>query len=131
MGNINQFFLFILTSSISAIFNFTSRIFLNYWFSYSVSIFLAYIIGVVVAYVLARSFVFNAHSLSIYKSSFKFIQINFVGFIQTWLVSIVLAYRVFPYFDIRQTYIFELSHFIALSSLAFTSFLGHKYYSFR
>lgn len=125
-----NFFLFILTSSTSAVFNFSSRILFNQWFSFTISIFLAYCIGITVAYVLARLFVFNKVKTSIKGSAFKFIIVNIFGMLQTWLISMLLAYRVLPYYGVEQ-YVPEIAHFTALSTLAFTSYFGHKYFSFK
>jgi len=125
-----KFFLFLVTSSTSAVFNFSSRIVFNQWFSYSISIILAYGVGIFIAYVLARRYVFNKTKSTVRRSAFKFFLVNIVGMFQTWIISVTLAFRVFPYYGVV-IYVPEISHVIALSSLAFTSYLGHKYYSFK
>ena len=55
-----QFLVFLLTGGIAAAVNFGSRILYNQWMGFSAAIVLAYITGMVTAFVLARLFVFRA-----------------------------------------------------------------------
>ena len=51
-----QFVVFIVTGGVAALVNFLSRILFNQWLSFSSSVILAYLCGMVTAYVLAKSF---------------------------------------------------------------------------
>ena len=123
----NQFVIFLFTGGIAAMVNFISRIILNFWLSFELSIVLAYMLGMIVAYILFRKVVFKKE-VSILKSSIKFVIVNIVGIVLTYYVS-VGVYALIKDFDL----IFnrEIAHFIGISVPAITSFIGHKYFSFR
>ncbi len=125
-----QFILFLVTSGVSAIANFSSRILFNHWLDYSQSIILAYAVGIVIAFFLARIFVFTDTAQNIRHSAFVFILVNMIGMFQTWAISMLCVLHVLPSVGVT-VWVPEISHFVGLASLAFTSFLGHKYFSFR
>lgn len=54
-----QFILFLVTGGTAALVNFGSRIVYNQWVSFSIAIVLAYLTGMVTAFVLARWLVFK------------------------------------------------------------------------
>ena len=54
-----QFVMFLITGGLAAAVNFGSRILYNQWMGFSAAIVLAYITGMVTAFVLARIFVFQ------------------------------------------------------------------------
>lgn len=124
-----QFVAFLLTGGIAALVNFISRIIYNLWFGFSAAVILAYLTGMVTAYVLARAFVFTGrHSLS--RSAFYFALINVLAIAQTWLVSLLLLHHVMPALNVVR-FAPELAHAVGIVVPVFTSFLGHKYLSFR
>lgn len=127
--NFHRYLLFLLTSLSSVVVNMLSRILLNQWFGYSVSIIIAYTISSIVAYLLARYYVFNESSPTIGRSAFKFALVNIFGMVQVWFISVTLAFYVFPYYGFSH-YVPEIAQFMALSSLTLTSYYLHKYFSF-
>jgi putative flippase GtrA len=56
--------------------------------------------------------------------------VNIVAVAQTWLISMGLAYYLLPGFGLEE-YVLEISHAIGISIPVFTSYLGHKYFSFK
>lgn len=125
-----QFFKFVATSATSAGFNFSFRILFNYWLTYSQSIFAAYIISTTIAFILAKRFVFNNSTESTKKSAIKFIIVNIWGMFQTWAISLAMVNYILPTIGITH-HTHEIGHFLGLSSLAISSFMGHKYFSFK
>lgn len=124
-----QFVAFLLTGGTAAAINFISRIVYNQWLGFSSAVILAYLTGMVTAYVLARTFVFTGrHPLS--RSIFYFTLINLVAIVQTWLVSLLMLNHVLPAFSVVR-FAPELAHAVGIVVPVFTSFLGHKYLSFR
>ncbi|MCY9872558.1 GtrA family protein [Vibrio barjaei] len=125
-----QFLMFLGTGGLAAAVNFGSRIFFSQYLSFSNAIILAYLMGMVTAFFLAKLFVFTESKQSTAKSAFYFTLVNIAAVFQTWLVSILLAYYVLPSAGIS-SYVEEISHFIGVVVPVFTSFVGHKHLSFR
>ena len=88
--------LFLLTGGTAAAINFASRILYNHWLDYSNSIIVAYLTGMVTAFVLARLFVFTETSRDWHRSALIFTLVNMVAVVQTWAISMGLAYYVLP-----------------------------------
>ncbi|MEM9243841.1 MAG: GtrA family protein [Pseudomonadota bacterium] len=126
-----QFMGFLLVCGFAAIVNFGSRIILGVWMSYATSIIIAYILGIITAYFLCRLFVFKQSRNTPYKQIFYFILVNIFAILQTLLVSVILAYWIFAYFIKNQFLREEIAHFIGICVPAFTSYIGHKYLSFK
>jgi len=125
-----QFLLFLLTGGIAAAVNFFSRMLYQRVVNFSVAVVLAYVTGMVTAFLLARTFVFQRGSSSNKKSFAWFTLVNVLAVLQTWGISVWLAYHVLPSFDV-ETLRYEISHAVGLIIPVFTSFIGHKYLSFR
>jgi putative flippase GtrA len=125
-----QFALFIFTGGIAAAVNFGSRIVLNNHFGFSTSIILAYILGMITAFILAKFLVFKTSSQSTLKSIFYFILVNAAAILQTWAVSLGLAFYLLPYLGIEHD-VKEIAHLVGVIVPVFTSFLGHKHFSFK
>lgn len=125
-----QFVIFLITGGISALANFLSRIFYNGFVTFSVAIVCAYITGMIVAFILAKIYVFTEHSHSLAKSAILFSVVNFLGFTQAWIVSMVLEYHILPAIGIHQ-FDKSIATLVGISVPAFTSFIGYKYISFK
>lgn len=125
-----EFVRFVAASGTSAVFNFLSRIAFSAVVSYPAAIIGAYGIGMAVAYSLNRKFVFPRRRAPCLGEMCRFVVINLIGVLQTLAVSLLVAKIVLPFLDVNW-YQEEVGHFFGLSTLAFTSYLGHKYWTFR
>jgi putative flippase GtrA len=125
-----QFVAFLLTGGTAALINFCTRIVYNNWMGFSAAVVLAYITGMVTAYVLARIFVFKASTQTLQRSMLLFALVNLLAIIQTWAVSLMMAYAVLPALGVTR-FTLEIAHAVGIVVPVFTSFLGHKYWSFR
>ena len=125
-----QFLVFLLTGGIAAAVNFGSRILYNQWMGFSAAIVLAYITGMVTAFVLARLFVFRDSQRALHHSALYFVLVNGVAVLQTWAISLLLADWLLPALGVRQ-YMHELAHAAGVVVPMFTSYLGHKHLSFK
>jgi putative flippase GtrA len=125
-----QFLVFLITGGVAACINFSSRLLYNQWMSFSSAIVLAYLTGMIAAYVLVRTFVFTESRQALTQSIAFFLLINVLGVAQTWVVSMLLAFQLLPALEIRML-VPEISHAVGIMVPAFTSYLGHKYWSFR
>lgn len=125
-----QFLAFLLTGGTAAAVNFCSRLLYSLWFDFSTAVILAYITGMITAFVLAKLFVFTESSQSTHRSAFFFILVNLVAVAQTWLISLGLAHYVFPAMGIT-LFANEIAHAVGIIVPVFTSYLGHKRWSFK
>ena len=103
-----QFLVFLLTGGIAAAVNFGSRILYNQWMGFSAAIVLAYITGMVTAFVLARLFVFRNSQRALHQSALYFVLVN--GWRTADLaISLLLADWLLPALGVHQ-YVHELAH---------------------
>jgi putative flippase GtrA len=125
-----QFFIFLLTGGTAAAVNFGSRIVYNHWFSFSAAVILAYLTGMITAFILARLFVFTESRQDIRRSVLFFCLVNLVAIAQTWVISMGLAYYVLPAMGVTR-FVPEIAHAVGVAVPVFTSYIGHKRLSFR
>ena len=125
-----NFLLFLLTGGFAAAVNWGSRIVYNIWMPYSAAIVVAYITGMITAFILAKLFVFTESTRSTKHSAVIFTLVNLVAVVQTWAVSVGLAYYVFPHFSMTW-HPAELAHLVGVVVPVFTSYIGHKKWSFK
>ena len=126
----HQFLLFLLTGGTAAVVNFGSRILYSVWIPFSYAVILAYLTGMVTAFVLAKLFVFKASQQSMQRSAVFFVIVNLVAIAQTWAISMLLLYVVFPAWGFS-FYAAESAHAVGVVVPVFTSYLGHKHWSFK
>ena len=84
--------MFVAAGGFAALVNFLSRIAFNIWLSFETSVVLAYLVGMVTAYLLTKFFVFDAKNVSVVSSSIKFTIVNILAVIQTYFISVYLYY---------------------------------------
>jgi putative flippase GtrA len=125
-----QFFIFLLTGGTAAAINFGSRILYSQWLGFSTAVILAYITGMITAFVLAKMLVFKDSEQSVQRSAMFFVLVNVVAAAQTWAISIGLAFYVLPAWGV-QHFVDEIAHAVGVAVPVFTSYLGHKRWSFR
>ena len=119
-----------LAGGIAALVNILSRIALNWAMPYEVAIVVAYLCGMTTAYLLNRYFVFAASGPRASRSSTCASRWSISRRVaQVWIVSVGLARFVFP--AIGFTWHAEtVAHVIGVVVPVFTSYLGHKHFSF-
>ncbi|MCF5507465.1 GtrA family protein [Pseudomonas sp. PA-3-11C] len=125
-----QFLVFLLTGGTAAAVNFGSRVLYSLWLDFSSAIILAYLTGMITAFVLAKLFVFKDSEQSLHRSVMFFTLVNVVAALQTWGISMGLAYYVLPALGVN-SFVHEIAHAIGVAVPVFTSYIGHKRWSFR
>jgi putative flippase GtrA len=124
-----QFSTFLIASGIAAIANIGSRVVFNLVMTYEMAILFGYVVGVAVAFLLNRTFVFNQASGQIGGQAGRFVLVNLVGFAQVWAVSVALARIVFPAAGFGW-HAETIAHVAGVLSPAATSYWLHKNFSF-
>ena len=117
-----------MTGGTAAVINFGSRILYSQHFDFSSAVIFAYITGMFAAFVLAKQFVFKKSQQPVHRSALFFALVNLVAVLQTWCISMGLAYYL-PLLGVK-AYVHEIAHAIGIAAPVFTSYLGHKRWSF-
>ena len=115
---------------IAAIANFLSRILFSFYINLIISIALAYLTGMVIAYCLNKLLVFKDNTQSLKNSISLFILVNLVAIAQTFFITLGFVFYIFPLYGF-EWHAHEIAHGIGVCFPVFTSYLGHKYLSFR
>ncbi|MAT94830.1 MAG: hypothetical protein CME59_19845 [Halioglobus sp.] len=126
---------FVLAGGISALCNFGSRFFYSLFMDFSVAVVCAFMTGMTVAFVLNKLFVFTTSRRRVGEEVIWFTVVNMFGLLQTWLISVYLN------MGLQQLALFSgaqgiawaeaLAHGTGVAFPVFTSYLGHKYLTFR
>ena len=125
-----QFLVFLLTGGTAAAVNFCSRLIYSNWLEFSSAVILAYLTGMVTAFALAKVFVFKASQMSVNRSALFFVLVNVGAVAQTWVISLGMLNYFLPFLGVER-YVPEISHAVGVVVPVFTSYLGHKRWSFR
>jgi len=121
--------LFLLAGSIAAVVNILSRIVFNWAMRYEIAIIVAYLCGMTTAYILNKVFVFDASGRGVSNEYLRFTLVNLIAVAQVWIVSVVLARIVFPATGFGW-HSETIAHVIGVAVPIFTSYLGHKHFTF-
>ena len=125
-----QFMRFLLAGGMAAGANFGSRFVFSIFFSYGTAVFLAYLVGMLVAFLLMRGHVFNASQGPLAPLVTKFVGVNLVAVLQTLAISLLLARWVLPSVGIRD-HAEVIGHLVSVLVPVVTSYFGHKFLTFR
>ena len=125
-----QFIGFLIDGGIAATVNFSSRIFYNQYCGFSTSVFFAYLTGMVTAYILVKIFVFKSSTQTIKHSAIIFAFVNVIAAAQTWAISMALNFYILPALGFER-HVAGIAIAIEIAFPVFTSYLGHKRWSFR
>jgi putative flippase GtrA len=128
-ANRYRFARFLLVGGIAAALNVLSRIALNIVMSYEAAIVPAYVCGMTTAYMLNKLFVFTPSGRPVHDEYLRFTLVNLVALVQVWIVSVGLAFFIFP--AIAFTWHSEtIAHIVGVAIPTVTSYLGHRHFSF-
>lgn len=121
------FFNFITLGALAGFLNFFSRIILSLVFNFHISVLVAQIFGMFVAFFLFRNYVFKAEKRS--SQWVRFLMVNIISLIIVLIVSHIFAYFLLPSIGIHR-FKYEIAHLIGIGSTVITSFLLHKFWTY-
>ena len=120
-----------LVGGLAAAVNWLSRITLSgQGISFEVAVVVAYIFGMVTAYLLSRVFVFEKTGRSLAAEVTRFTLVNLVALVVVFVVSVTLERWALPAMGWTWR-VAEVAHGIGVLSPIVTSYLGHRYFTFR
>lgn len=96
---------------------------------YGLSIVFAYLVGMLVAFLLMRGHVFDARSGHVLSQVVKFTVINALAVLQTLAISLLLASWLSQWVRVDESE--ALAHLVGVLVPVVTSYFGHKYLTFR
>lgn len=121
---------FLLAGGIAAAANYGSRFLFSCWVVYEQAVVLAYLVGMVVAFILMRGHVFEGKGKALAPQVVKFLGINILAVTQTLLMSVALARWVLPALG-AVDHAEALAHLVGVLVPVITSYFGHKFLTFR
>uniref|UniRef100_UPI0039EE75ED GtrA family protein n=1 Tax=Bordetella sputigena TaxID=1416810 RepID=UPI0039EE75ED len=125
-----RFVRFMVAGGIAAAANYGSRFIFNIWFDYEISIVLAYIVGMAVAFILMRAYVFDAGGRPWAPQAVKFTLVNVLAVLQTLIVSVALDRWILPSLAVPGNHE-AIAHLIGVLVPIGTSYFGHKVATFK
>lgn len=125
----SEFARFLVTGGLAALVNLGSRFGFSAVMDYRWAVIAAYLCGMTTAWILSRLFVFQASGRSRREEFLRFGLVNLVAAAQVWLVSVGLAEYAFPAIGFA-FHPEAVAHAIGVVIPVFTSYLGHKHFSF-
>ncbi len=125
-----KFAQFLLAGGTAALVNILSRILYSEVMPYAPAVVAAYVTGMATAYVLNRLFVFGAGDRVMAGEIATFVLVKVLAVAQTLAISLLLARWALPTAGIVEG-AETLAHIVGVVVPVFTSYLGHKYWTFR
>ena len=110
--------------------NFGSRFVFSIFFEYGIAVIFAYLVGMLVAFLLMRGHVFDASNGRLAPQITKFLGVNILAVLQTLVISLLLARWVLPSFGVVN-HAEALAHLVGVLVPVVTSYFGHKFLTFR
>lgn len=123
------FIRFLIAGGTAALVNVLSRMALSELISFRASVVVAYLIGMVCAWLLSRLFVFTPTNRHWSSELIRFGIVNVIAILQVWSISVGLAEWLFPLLGYG-FYPEATAHAIGVMIPVFTSYAGHRYFSF-
>ena len=121
---------FLLAGGVAALANMASRYLLGYVLPYVPSIVIAYLIGMLVAFLLNRRYVFQGAGNALRQQVAWFTLVNIAALAQTLAVSVLLARWLLPAIGWRWQ-AETVAHVVGVIVPVFTSYVGHRRLTFK
>lgn len=126
----HHFALFVVFSGFAAAVNIGSRVlFQTLLHNYIAAIILSYLCGMAVSFLLNKNLNFEPSRHALHKQMLMFVLVNVLGLMQTLLVSVAALDYLIPILHIHK-YRFLCAHILGMAAPSFTSFIGHRYFTF-
>ncbi len=124
-----QFIGFLVVSGFAGLANFGSRFLFSLAMPYAAAISVAFLVGLVTAFVLNRRFVFLDSRQSTRSQAWRFLLVNLAALVQTLAVSLLLVHWLLPLLG-WHWHPEAVAHAAGIAAPAITSYLAHKHWTF-
>lgn len=123
-----QFLAFVCVGVTAALLHWLVRILLSQFLSYTWAVCWAYAVGMTVAFVLNRVYVFPTSDRPVANQARDFVMINLAFFPVVWAAALVFNWLLLKMGF--EHYSEEVAHAVAISLPVFATFLLYKFYAF-
>jgi putative flippase GtrA len=125
-----QFGRFLIVGGVALVLHWLSRFVFNWYVNFAWAIVMAYLVGILVAFVLNKIFVFPYSERSLKFELFFFFVVNIAAFPFVWAAAYVLGEWMLVRWMPKQ-FALALGHAIAITLPVFVNFALHKFITFR
>ncbi|MFH5926979.1 GtrA family protein [Roseomonas xinghualingensis] len=125
----HSFLRFLLVGGFAAGVNIGSRFLFSTSMPYGWAVLAAYLCGMITAWTLSRAFVFRRSGDGWRQELLRFGLVNLAAAAQVWLIALGLRNHVLPTIGFAW-HPDAVAHVIGVAVPVFTSYLGHKHFSF-
>jgi putative flippase GtrA len=124
-----EFARFIAIGGLAVLVNLVSRYLLDFIMPFEAAVVLAYMVGMVFAFVLFQKLIFSGSGGLRSRRVIRFVKVNLLGAGLAWAVSSLMARLLLPAmgWDFRK---FEVAHLVGVAAPAISSYFLHKHYTF-
>lgn len=123
-----QFLLFVFVGATAAALHWLARFILSIWFPFPLAVALAYFVGIAVAFILNRRYVFPSSSKPVQKQACEFLITNIIFFPVVLGISIIIREGLIENGLIL--YVDGIAHGLAITIPIFMTFLIYKFITF-
>ena len=124
-----QFLGFLAVGGLAALLNWLARLFLSVWLPFSWAVIIAYIVGMLVAFLLNSIFIFPKSEKTRHAQARDFVLVNLSFFPLVWLASVQVNIWLKTIGMVSHSE--ELAHAIAISLPMLATFLIYKFFAFK
>lgn len=125
-----QFLLFLLSGGLAAFFNWASRFIFSIWMPFELAVVASFLVGLGSGFLMMRFYVFDGIRKPVVPQASMYTVINMLALVQTLVISSIFARSVLPYLGVVSN-TEAIAHLIGILVPVMTSYIGHKYWSFR
>jgi putative flippase GtrA len=125
-----QFLKFLGLGAVAAVANYSSRFAFDLVMAFEASVVLAYVVGMIVAFILFRKYVFGDAGDGMLRQVSRFAAVNSVGATIAVAVSSLFARLILPAIG-WEAYPFSVAHMLGVMSPTLASYLGHKFFTYK
>jgi len=121
--------IFLGLGGLAAATNLVARYLLNFIMPFELAVVPAYIVGMIVAFILFGKLLFVGSQSTLTRRISRFVQVNILGAALAWLVSVFMARIALP--AIGWTFHpLEVAHLFGVAAPVLSSYVLHKRYTF-
>ncbi len=125
-----QFLRYVAAGGLAAAANFGSRFVFSRWWPFEVAVVVAYLVGMLCAFVLMRRYAFGPGRQPLRRQVLIFAGINSLAVLQTLIVSSLLLRAVLPALGVS-AHGEAIAHAVGVVVPVVTSYFGHQRLTFR
>lgn len=126
----SRFVRYLAAGGMAAAANYFSRFGFSVWFTFEIAVALAFFVGLTTGFLLMRQFVFDGVGKPVGPQAAKYVMVNVGALVLTVGISSLLARWLLPAVGVDR-HVEAIAHAFGVAVPVLTSYLGHRYATFR